>query len=148
MSDVKNYNANQIDLIIAGLPISDGYADGEFVNINQNGDDYALLVGADGSPVRSALNDRSAIVEVTLMQTSNGNSLFAALRSAGEIQRLTGGAGVDIAPFLIRDKLGTALYTAKESWIAKPPQVMYDKVATPRKWTIAIANLIRFDGGS
>jgi hypothetical protein len=141
---VANYDATQVDLLLCGIPVDGGLADGVFISIKQNQDDYGMTKGADGSTVRYATNDRSATVEVTLLQTAKANSLFAALRTAGLL--VPGGA--DIAPFMIRDKLGTCVYAGKECWIQKPPDVDFDRKDTERKWIIQVPNMVRYDGGS
>lgn len=140
----KVYDANEVTLIIAGLPIESGYDDGEFCRIEQESDDFVDKVGTDGEVTRSKTNDRRATVAVILMQSSDGNALLSGLNN---IDRLAGN-GAGVGPLLIRDKQGTALYAAAECWISKPPNVSFDREPTAREWTIRVANLERFDGGN
>lgn len=140
----KVYDANEVTLIIAGLPIESGYDDGEFCRIEQESPDFTDKVGTDGEVTRSKTNDRRATVSVILMQSSDGNALLSGLNN---IDRLAGN-GAGVGPLLIRDKQGTALYAAAECWISQPPNVSFDREPTAREWTIRVANLERFDGGN
>ena len=140
----KVYDANEVTIIVAGIPINSGYDDGEFCRIEQEADDFVDKVGTDGEVTRSKTNDRRATVSVILMQSSTGNALLSALNN---IDRLSGN-GAGVGPLLIRDKQGTSLYAAAECWISRPPNVSFDREPTAREWTIRVAQLERFDGGN
>ena len=141
---MKNYDANQVTLIIAGLIIDSGFNDGDFVTVDQDSDDFTDVVGADGEVSRARTNDNRATVKVTLMATSDGNSILSTLNNLDK--SATNGAGV--GPFFLRDKQGTALYSSDACWVSKPPGVAYGKEVGTREWTVRIANLSRYDGGS
>ncbi len=140
----KIYDADQVSLVFMGIPIDSGYADGEFLSIEQTTADFESVVGTDGEVTRSKTNDARATIKVKLMQTSSGNAAFSALNNIDKT--LPGGAGV--GPMLVKDRQGTSLYTASKTWIAKPPDVSFDRAATAREWTLECANLVRFDGGN
>lgn len=141
---VKTYDADQVNLSIAGFPIESGFADGEFIRIEQEADDFTDVVGTDGEVARSKSNDRRATITVILMQTSSGNQALSALSN---LDRITpNGAG--IAPLLIEDGNGDALYTASSAWVMKPPDVSFDREATSREWTIRVGDLVRNDAGT
>jgi len=142
--DTKVYDADQVSLIIVNIPIDSGYADGEFVRIEQDTDDFGDMVGTDGEVTRYKTNDRRATVTVILAQSSSGNAVLSALNNLDRSQ--PGGAG--IGTLLIRDKQGTAIYTADKCWIAKPPDVSFAREPGPREWKIRVANLRRLDGGN
>jgi hypothetical protein len=140
----KVYDASEVSVIIAGLPIESGYDDGEFLRIEQEADDFVDKVGTDGEVTRSKTNDRRATVSVILMQSSDGNNLLSGLNN---IDRLAGN-GAGVGPLLVKDRQGLALYAAAECWISKPPDVSFDREPTAREWTIRVASLERFDGGN
>jgi hypothetical protein len=141
---MKVYDADQVSIIVGGILIDSGFADGEFLRIEQEGDDFTDLVGTDGQVVRSKSNDRRATATVLLSQTSEGNQALSALSN---LDRSTpNGAG--IVPFLVRDRQGASIYTSEECWIMKPPDVSFDREATVREWTIRLANLVRNDAGT
>ena len=140
----KVYDADQIAMVFMGLPISSGYADGEFLTIEQEAQDFETKVGTDGEVTRSKTNNRHAVIKVKLMQSSDGNTLLTALNNLDIAT--SGGAGV--GPMLIKDLQGTSLYSASKCWIAKPPDVSFDRTATSREWTLECANLVRLDGAN
>lgn len=144
MGALKVYDADQVSISIAGIPILSGFADGEFLKIEQEADDFTDKVGTDGEVTRSKTNDRRATVTILLMQSSAGN---AALSALSNVDRLApNGAGV--GSLLVRDRLGTAVYSAAQAWISKPPDVSFDREATSREWTLRVADLTRNDGGN
>ena len=141
---LKVYDANEVTVSIAGLPIESGFDDGEFVRIEQESEDFIDKVGTDGEVTRSKTNDRRATVSILLMQSSDANALLSGLNN---IDRLAGN-GAGVGPFLVRDRQGLALYAAAECWISKPPDVSFDREPTAREWTLRVASLERFDGGN
>lgn len=143
-TDMKIYDANEVSIVIAGIPIDSGFADGEFIRIEQDSDDFTDVVGTDGEVTRSKTNDRRATVTLLLMQSSGGNAVLSALNLLDK--KAGGGAGV--GPFMVRDKQGTSLYSASKCWIAKPPNVSFGKEAGPREWKIRVAAIERLDGGN
>ena len=141
---LKVYDANEVTVNVAGLPIESGFDDGEFVLIEQEADDFIDKVGTDGEVTRSKTNDRRATITILLMQSSDGNALLSGLNN---LDRLAGN-GAGVGPFLVRDRQGTALYAGAECWISKPPDVSFDREPTAREWTLRVASLERFDGGN
>lgn len=143
-NDTKVYDADQVTVLVAGVPITSGYADGEFCTVEQETEDFMDVVGTDGEVTRSKTNDRRATITIKLMQSSDGNALLSALNNLDKFG--TGGAG--IGPLLIKDRQGTSVYSSAKCWISKPPSVTFDRDAKERTWTIRCSNLIRFDGGN
>lgn len=142
---MKRYDAAQVTMVFMGLLIDSGYADGEFLTIEQSAPDYEVVVGTDGQVGRSRTNNRHAVIKLKLMHTSDGNTLLGALSNAG----ILAANGADIGPMLIRDRVsGTCMYTAANCWIAKPPDVSYDNKITMREWTLECDELVRLDTGS
>ena len=141
---LKVYDANEVTVNVAGLPIESGFDDGEFVRIEQEAEDFIDKVGTDGEVTRSKTNDRRATITILLMQSSDGNALLSGLNN---LDRLAGN-GAGVGPFLVRDRQGTALYAGAECWISKPPDVSFDREPTAREWTLRVASLERFDGGN
>lgn len=140
---LKVYDPTEVSVIFAGIPLS-GFADGEFVRIEQESDNFADVVGTDGEVSRSRTSDLRATVTILLMQTSESNTLLSAIANADLDE--SGGAGV--GALYIRDRQGEALFRADECWIQKPPDVSFDRSATAREWTLRCAKLVRVDGGN
>lgn len=139
---VKTYDADQVQLSVAGFAIEAGFADGEFLRIEQEADDFTDIAGTDGEVARSKTNDRRATITILLLQTSVSNQALSALSN---LDRLTpNGAG--IAPF--RAVIGDSTYVASSCWVMKPPDISMDREATTREWTLRVADLVRNDSGT
>lgn len=144
MADMKVYDPDQMSLSVGGIAVEKGFADGEFLRIEQEADDFEDVAGTDGEVTRSKTNDRRATVTFILMQSAEANDLLSALSNLD--RNTPNGAGV--GPLLIRDRSGRAIYTAEKSWIRRPPDASFDRTATSREWTVRCADLIRTDGGN
>lgn len=142
----KVYDSNQVSISICGIPVdtTGGYADDEFLTIEQDSDDFDDVVGTDGEVTRSKTNDRRATVYLKLMQSSSTNAFLSALNLLDK--NAPNGAG--IGPFWVRDRQGTSLYTGATCWIAKPPDVSFGRTAKERSWKIRIGSIVRTDGGN
>lgn len=140
---MREYDPTQITVSFAGIVV-EGYADGEFVRIERDTDDFQDVVGTDGEVSRARSSDLRATVTIILMQTSPSNALLSALRQAD----LDNPGGAGVGPLVIRDRLGTSIHRSDQAWIAKAPDVSYDRTPTPREWKIRCARLTGVDGGN
>ncbi len=142
---IKTWMPDEIAISLGPVILNSGFAEDEFIRIEQETDDTEDVVGVDGEVVVSRTNDRRATLTVILMHTSDGNDGLTTL--LGLTRTAPGMAGA-IQPLLIKDLNGRAVYTAQNAWVAAGPPVSYARKATPREWKIRIANLVRVDGGS
>lgn len=142
MADVKIYNSNEIQILINLVPIKSGRADGAFLKIEFDSDDYSDSVGSDGEVIRNALNDLRATATLILTQKSDSNSVLSTMRLLG----LKSGNGADVGPFLAKDNLGKSLFMSDKCWIKKPPTSEFAKEAGTREWPIRIGSLYAFNG--
>ena len=140
----KVYDADQVAISIAGIPITGGFADGEFLRIERETEAFSDVVGTDGEVTRSKSNDNRATATIILMQTADANDLLTALHSNDK--RTPGGAGV--GRFLVEDLNGRSLYDAAKSWILTSPDASFDREATSREWQVRLAKLEDFTGGT
>jgi len=142
---LKIYDADQVAISIAGIPITGGYADGEFCRIERETDAFVDVVGTDGEVTRSKSGDDRATVTILLMQTAESNALLAALHNADKLA--ANGAGV--GPLLIKDlNSDTTLHSSPECWVQSSPSVSYGREAGAREWPIRVSKLIDFVGGN
>lgn len=142
-TDFHVYDPDQVTIAIAGIPMR-GYADGEFLTIEMETDAFADVCGSSGEVVRTRSNDRRATAVIKLLAASGSNDLLSAIYNTD--QNAQNGAGV--GAFMVRDRTGRSLFSATNCWISKAPNVSFDKTPGSREWTIRIARLERFDGGS
>lgn len=149
MSTVKVYDADQVSVLVGNVAISrgvgaSGYADGEFVRIEQQEDDFGIVVGTDGQITRSKKNNKLTKITIRLMQSSDSNAYLSSLRIADQV----GQNGAGIVPILINDRNGTSLHSAQFGWVNKPPDAVYDREAKEREWPIMCYMDERLDGGN
>jgi hypothetical protein len=140
---LKEYNPSEIAMSFAGIPIT-GYADGEFVTIEPEGDWWNDYVGTDGDVARSRTNDHRVTITFKLAQYSDTNALLSAVMSADRLA--PNGAGVGALE--IRDLQGTTQLTCAEAWIMGPPTVSFDREIGTREWKIRGAVLDGVIGGN
>jgi len=137
------YDPSQVAIIFAGIPVS-GFADGTFVNVEQNEDSFTLQVGTDGEACRSKTNNKSGRVTFTLGQWSSSNALLSALHNLD----VNTPNGDGIGPLLVKDNSGTSLYAAEKAWIVRPPAAAFSREAESREWIVETADLIQNHGGN
>jgi hypothetical protein len=140
---LHTYDPSQVAVVFAGIPIN-GYADGTFLNVEQNEDSFTLTIGSDGEGCRAKSNNRSGRVTFTLGQWSMANDLLSAVHNVD----INTPNGDGIGPLLIKDNSGRSIYTAEKAWIVKPPAAAFGREAESREWVIETDNLIQFHGGN
>lgn len=132
----KTYNAKQVSVILGGFPIS-GFADGQFLSIVPNADLYELTVGTDGDGTRSAQNNKSAQITLSLLQSSVSNAVLESLAEGEETFAL-----------LIKDNSGSTIYSAATAWVRRRPDANFDRTVGQRDWLLETDELIGAEGGN
>jgi len=127
--------------IIAGPYIMRGFAD-NLVTVARTNTAYELVVGADGEGTRVKSNDRSGTITISLQQTSPSNDELSTLALADEA------TNSGLFPMLIKDNLGTTLFTADTCFIEKFPDAAFGKTVQTREWVIRTDTLLAFIGGN
>ncbi len=140
----STYDPKLYSCVIAALPITDGYADGEFMKLERDTDNFTDMAGTGGDVARAKQHDKRATFTLTLLQTASANAVLSTLAVLDE--NTDGGAG--IGPFLLKDRGGLTLHAGAECWIARMPDVQLDKNVTARVWKVRIASLTSFEGGN
>lgn len=137
--DVQTYDASENSLSISAISIDSGFADGEFVSIEPQTEDFTDKIGTDGSVARSKSNDQRATIKVKLLQTSDGNTRLTALRTLA----LNGPNGADVGAFALRDRTtGVLLAYAAQAWVMKPPTLSRGREVVEYEWTLRAAKMI------
>lgn len=145
MAQAKIYNADEVTVLFGPVLLDSGHADGEFVRIEQESDDFEDVVGAAGEVAVSRTNDRRATVTIILLQTAIENDQLSAISNlAKDTPAGIGG----FHPLQVRDRNGRSVYKAEKAWIMRPPDPSFDRTATSREWTFRVAELVRTDGGN
>lgn len=126
---VKTYNPKDVTIAI-GNHIVTGYAEDSFVTIDANSDSFTKKVGCDGEIVRSQSPDDTAIVKISLLQTS-ASCTFLSARIKHDKK-----TGDGMFPILIKDLKGGLVFSADEAWVAKEPSRGFGKEAGNREYEI------------
>ena len=134
---VKEYDADQIRISLAGVPLAQGagvsgFEDGEFLSIGFK-PQFGLKKGTDGSATRYKTNDREVEIKLILMQTNTLNNVLSALLFAD----VSAPNGIGIGSFVVADLAGTTLISVPTSWLSAPSDVSYDRVPKGRSWPIS-----------
>lgn len=137
------YDPDQVLVYFAGILVQ-GFADGEFIAVEQMSDGFTSVVGSDGEVARSKSNDRRVKVTIKLLQTSSANALL----SAAHIADLAAPNGVGASVLTIEDLHGGSIVQGAQAWIVKFPDAPYDRTAKSREWIIEVADGVRVEGGN
>lgn len=136
----KTYDPKQIIVIYGGFQLS-GFQDGTFLNVDMNEDAFSLTVGADGEPVRSKSNNNSALMTLTLQQSSASNDVLSGFYNADRLSN----SGQQ--PILIKDGSGTTLYSSDAAWVKKAAASEFGNEAGGREWQLESGDMQVFIGG-
>jgi hypothetical protein len=143
--EARIYNPDEMTIVVGPVLINSGFAEDDFMSVEGESDTVADVSGADGEVAISRSNDHRATVTITLLQTALANQGLSVLSNLTRTSPNMVGA---VVPFLARDQNGTSLYTAKDSWVMKPPDAAFGRTAKERAWPIRCANLLRNDGSN
>ena len=135
------YDPAQVQIIIGGNPIT-GFADGTFVNIEFDEQQWNKVTGADGLTSRAKTNNYAGNVTITLLSTSSGNDVLNALWKRD--RRDNSGA----VPLIVKDSSGRTVWSAQHAWVQQIPSQGFGKETEERAWTIATAALLGDVGGN
>lgn len=140
----KVYDSNEVTISIAGIPITGGFDDGEFIRIERDTEVFGDKVGTDGSVTRFKTNDDRATVTIILMQTADANDQLSTLL----ISDKNAPNGFGVGRLLIQDLNGRSLHESAQAWVQDFADVAYGREATAREWPIRVAQLQNFIGGT
>lgn len=144
---VKTYNPKELTITLGGIPgfaahTVGGYADGTFVKVTLDQDQFTKVVGADGEVSRTKSNNYSGTIEVTLLQTSDSNDALSA------ISLLDRASNNGIIPVTVADLRGRTLVFSGATWVKKIADVEGAKEQTNRVWVLDCENVDIFVGGT
>jgi hypothetical protein len=143
MSELKQVDLDQQFINVCGIRLS-GFADGDVVTIEFDGPAWLLIKGSGGDFTRSKNLDRSAVMKIRLMSTSDVNDQLSALHNADMAS--TNGRGV--GPSQFEDGQGRTLLHAEQSYIEAPPNITIAASPGPREWTVRLTKLEGNWGGN
>lgn len=134
------YDPKEVSAIVGGH-IVDGYADGQFIEIQRDEDAFDLTIGSNGAGARAKSNNKSATVNIALLQSSDSNDVFSGFALADE---LNGGGQI---AFILKDNNGRTLCAAGTLWVQKFANVVFDRTIQSREWAFRTDEMQMFVGG-
>ncbi len=137
---VKTYDPKEVSVIVNGNIIG-GFGEGSMVRVNRREDAFALTIGVTGEGTRSKSNDRSASIEIELLQSSLSNDVLSGLATADDV------SNTGAVPIEVRDHNGTSIYSAETAWVMKIADSEFGAEATNRVWTLETDSLQVHVGG-
>lgn len=138
---VRTYDPKSVIVSIGGIPVS-GYADGTFLEITADDQQFSKVVGADGYTTRVKSNNYGGVLTLTLSQSSPSNDILSALLNLDRVSN----AGV--VPILIKDLSGTSLIFSAAGWIQQFPDLSFGNEINDRAWTFDLSDIDLFVGGN
>lgn len=141
MARAHEYCPDFVDIIFGGIIIN-GYADGTFVDIEYEEDQFKKQTGSLGDVTRTRQLNRSGKITFTLMDSAPVNSLLMAV--ALEDMRVGG----QFRPFSFVDRSSETFASATECWVMKLPKIERAKESGKVTWTLEAASIDIFIGGS
>jgi len=140
---MRNYDPKEVSVIAGGHSVA-GFAEGEFVRVEPNADEFSDVAGSQGDVSRARTADRRATVTIILQQTSPSNDVLSGFV---ELDRLSPNGG-GVFSILIRDRQGTTVFQAEEAWIQRRPDLTFSNEVQNREWVIRVAESFYFAGGN
>lgn len=123
------FDPAQHAISIANIMMS-GFGVDSVVEIEPNADHRSHKVSADGHVVSTKNNDDSAILTLTLLETSSSHRALMALL---KLDKATpGGAGV--GAFEMRDIVNGEVNSSEKCWIMRRPNKVVGKEAGEYEW--------------
>jgi hypothetical protein len=133
-ASIGTYNPALFFTSFGGSPLS-GFADGTFVEIEQNTDDFEVTVGASGETVRTQSNNHSGKITLTLLQSALSNDTLNALYQADKL------TGQNVQPFFAKELNGNTQVSAPNAWVKKAPTIKRGKEIAEVEWVIETDNV-------
>jgi hypothetical protein len=127
---LANFNPQEVDIIYGPLKV-DGYAEGEFITVDQDEDSFMRVVGSNGEACDSLNANDSTTVTIKLMASSASNVVMSALHT---LDKATGGRSPQA--LLVKDRSGNTLWASPSARIWKPAPLSFDKQVKMLEWQI------------
>lgn len=138
---VRTFDPKSVIIAIGGVPMS-GFADGTFLEITADTQQFTKVIGADGYATRVKTNNYGGVMTLTLSQSSPSNDVLSALLNADRVSN----AGV--VPILIKDLSGTTIIFSATGWIQQFPDTSFGNAINNRAWAFDLAEMDVLIGGN
>jgi hypothetical protein len=138
---IRTFDPKSVVITIGGVPMS-GFADGTFLEVTADTQQFTKIVGADGFTTRVKSNNYGGVLTLTLSQSSPSNDALSAILS------LDRAANAGIVPILIKDMSGSTVIFSATGWIQQFPDVTFGNEINNRAWTFDLTEIDILIGGN
>ncbi len=138
---VRTFDPKSVVVSIGGATMS-GYADGTFLEITADTQQFTKVVGADGYTTRVKSNNYGGVMTLTLSQSSPSNDDLSAILA------LDRAANAGVVPILVKDLSGSTIIFSATGWIRQFPDVTFGNEINNRAWSIDLAEIDILVGGN
>ena len=128
-SKSSTFNPADFIYVVDGKTIT-GLARGTQSTITWNADRFNDAIGNDGEHARIMTNDRSAILSLELMQTSDSNEVLSDLFNEDA------NSGNRLFVVSLKDQRGNTQFSSTGCYIKKWPDIIYSDSIQVRVWNI------------
>ena len=135
-----SFDPVKVVVVLGGVPIL-GFTRGTAVEIAYTSPLWTEKTDLSGKLVRSKTNDLSAIVTLTLDQSSPSNAYLSRLAQ----RDLLAGSGSGV--FSITDLNGATFYTSAQAYVKAYPNSAWGAESDARAWQIVCSRLVGFESG-
>lgn len=139
---LQHYSPEDVTVLLLGIKPIEGFSEGTFIKISKDVPSYTTSRSSDGKIARKYDNDDTYTITLTLMSTSPSNEVLDAWFKADRITR------VAKLPIIIKDQLGSTLFTSTTTWIESPADVDFGTTITDRVWTLRSSQAVLINGGN
>ena len=144
MADVSTYDPTKLVVIVGGVIVS-GFIDGDFITAKRDEDLYMKRVGADGHVARARNANKSGTIEITLLQSSPAVNELAALVALDNFY-FDGDVLIPIS--ILSPGSNSELVVSTQSWLKTPPEMVFAKEVSDRKFVFDCGDLKLSLGGA
>jgi len=135
----KIYDAAAVFAMMGGVLLQ-GFAEGEFLQYEQEDDSVKALQGPDGEVALTLRRNTLGTLTATLMQTSESNAKLSAMLL------LQGQPGYVFPSCKVVNVNGGETVNASKAWIMGPPSTSFGDEAGTREWKIQGAFVVMNKG--
>lgn len=138
---VRTFDPKSVIITVGGVPMS-GFADGTFLEVTADTQQFTKVIGADGFVTRVKTNNYGGVMTLTLGQTSPSNDVLSGFLAADRISNL------GVVPILIKDLSGTTILFSATGWLQQFADVTFGNTNNNRAWNFDLAEMDIFIGGN
>lgn len=140
--NTATYNPRDWIATFGAIPLMDGVADGDFLEVEYDEDLTTVVTGAGGDSVLVLNLNQVATATVRVLQASPVNDALSILAGAWQ-----GGTGTPL-PFFVKTKNGATTAVSASAAIKKIPKITGAKDAPTNEWTFVLTKAKFFQGGA